>query len=251
MFLIFSEGSSGMTLFYAEKLISRSCEDKMSSLITTFRADVYDSISIRDDVEIVFDHDDTVAFLYKSIEDIEEFLDIREVKPCSRLIEYIECFSCRSLGKVEGELDTLCLSSRECRCRLAESDISESYMLENIEYTKYPRKGFIEFTGFIDRHSEDFCDIFSFEFHIERLRIVSTSSTRLTLDIDIGEEVHLYLFDPTPLTDFTSTTFCIEGESSWPIPSLLCFMRSREYFTDKGKYPRISSNIGVRGLAYG
>jgi hypothetical protein len=59
----------------------------------------------------VLDHEDTISFLHESIEDIEELLYIREVKPCRRLIEDIEGLAGRSLREVECELDTLRLTS--------------------------------------------------------------------------------------------------------------------------------------------
>ena len=62
--------------------------------------------------------------------------------------------------------------------------------------------------------------------------------------------MHFYFFHTASLTDFTASSFCIERESSWPIPSLLGFMRSCEYFTDEGKDTSICRNIGVWGLSY-
>ena len=116
MFEIFSQRSCGMTIFHCEKLLSRTSKDEISSFIATFRSDVDDRICIGDDVEIMFDNYDTVPFLYKRIEDVEKFLNIREVETSCRLIEDIECLPCRSFGEIESELDTLCLSSRKCRC---------------------------------------------------------------------------------------------------------------------------------------
>lgn len=59
----------------------------------------------------MFDDEDAVSLFDKSVEDVEKLLDIGEVESSSWFIEYIESLSCRSLGEVEGELDTLRLSS--------------------------------------------------------------------------------------------------------------------------------------------
>ena len=58
--------------------------------------------------------------------------------------------------------------------------------------------------------------------------------------------MHLDLLDPTSFTGLTSSSFGIETESSDPVPTLLCFKRCREDFTDMGKEPRIGSDIGMR-----
>jgi hypothetical protein len=198
----------------------------------------------------VFYDDHTIALLDERVEDIEELLDIREVETRRRLIEDIEGLPCRSLGEVEGELDTLSFTTRECRCGLSEGDIAESDFREDIEDTLDTRECGEEATGIVDGHSEDFGDIFSLEFHIQCLRIVSRTITGLTLHIDIREEVHLDFFHPTSFTYFTASSLRIEGESPRSVSSLLCFMRSREYFTYEGEYSGICGDIRVWSLPY-
>ena len=78
---------------------------------TTFGAHVDEPVAGFDDVEIVFDDEDRVPFLYESIEDIEELLYIRKMESCRWFIEDVESFSCRAFREIEGQLDTLGLSS--------------------------------------------------------------------------------------------------------------------------------------------
>lgn len=61
-------------MLYSEELFSWACEDQISSSIATFDTDVDDSISTRDDVEIMFNDEDTIPLLDECIEDVEEFL---------------------------------------------------------------------------------------------------------------------------------------------------------------------------------
>ena len=122
--------------------------------------------------------------------------------------------------------------------------------MEDVEDTKYPWKCLIEFTSFIDRHGQDFSNILSLEFHIQRFLVIPCSTTSFTLYIDIRKEVHLDLLHPTSFTNITSSSFRIEGESPWTISSFLRLMRSCEYFTDEGEYSCICSNIRMWGLPY-
>lgn len=149
----------------------------MSSSISSLWAYVDNSISIGDDVEIMFDHDDTIPLLYETIEDIEEFLYIREVESCGRLIEDIECLSCRSLGEVECELDSLGFSSRECGCRLTELYIPKPYIDKDLEDASNTRKSCKKYSCLIDRHIEDLSDIFSLKFYIKCFWIISCPTT--------------------------------------------------------------------------
>lgn len=133
---------------------------------------------------------------------------------------------------------------------MPESDIAKSDIMENIENTLDTGKAYEKFTCIVDGHSEDFSNIFSFEFHIECFRVVSSPPTGFTLHIHIGKEVHLDLFHTTSLTYLTASSFGIERESSRAISSFLCFVGSCEYFTDIGKYSGIGSNIRVGCLPY-
>ena len=139
-----------------EDLVTRSCEYEITSLIATLRSDVDDGVRIGDDVEIMLDDEYRVPFLNQSIEDIEELLYIREVESCRRLIEDIEGLTSRPLGEVECELDTLRLSTRECRCGLPECDISETNIDEDIEYSLNPREADKKCTRIFYRHTQNF-----------------------------------------------------------------------------------------------
>ena len=48
-------------------------------------------------VEVVLDDYDGVAFVDQPVEHVEQLLDIREVKACRRLVEYIESLACAAL----------------------------------------------------------------------------------------------------------------------------------------------------------
>ena len=232
-----------------EDLVTRTCEYQIPSLVATLRSDVDDGIRVGDDVEIVLDDEYRVPLLYETIEDIEELLHIREVESCRWLIEDIECLTCRSLGEVERELDTLRLSTRERRCGLSESDIPETDIDEDIEHSLDPWEADEEGTRILDRHIEYFGDIFSLELYLKGLVVVSGPTTRFTLDINIREEMHLDLLGSAPLTDLTTTSLGIETKSPRTKSSLLSVERCGEYLTNMGEESGIGGDIGVWSFA--
>ncbi len=174
---IFLECLRCIAMFNGKDLVTRTCEYQIPSLIATLRPDVDDGVSIGDDIEIVLDDEYRVPLLHESIEYIEELLHIREVETCCWLIEDIESLSCRSLGEVECELDTLRLSTRERRCGLSERDIAETDIDEDIEHSFDTREADKEYTRILDRHIEYFGDIFSLELYLKGLVVVSRSHT--------------------------------------------------------------------------
>ena len=96
-----------------------------------------------------------------------------------------------------------------------------------------------------DRHSENFCDIFSLELNLESILVVSGSSTRFTFDIDVREKVHLDLLGSTSFTDLTATTASIERESPRSESTFLCIESSCENLSYIGKYSGVCGDVGM------
>ena len=97
--------------------------------------------------------------------------------------------------------------------------------------------------------------IFSLELYLEGLIVVPRPPARLTLDIDIREEVHLDFLGSAPLTDLTATTLGVERESPRPKSTLLSVERCSEYLTNMSEESCIGGDIGMwgfsnRGLIY-
>ena len=94
-------------------LLGRSASNEVSSLVAAFRTQVNDIVGTLDYLEIVLDDDDGVSPGDESVERIEEFLDVVEVKSCGRLVEDEKRGTRVLLPKVVGKLDTLVLAARE------------------------------------------------------------------------------------------------------------------------------------------
>ena len=69
--------------------------------------------------------------------------------------------------------------------------------------------------------------------------------TCFTWYIDIRQEIHADDFDTISLTGFTSSPFCIEGESALIVTSHTCFRRFCIDITDIIKYSSICCRIGA------
>ena len=72
------------------------------SFLASFRADVYYPVAVFDDVEVVFDDDDTVAFVDEFTENFEEVLNVLEVQAGGWLVKNIEGVACLYFGKFGG-----------------------------------------------------------------------------------------------------------------------------------------------------
>ena len=109
-----------------QKCIKRTSIHELSTVFATERTNIDDIVCMSDDIKIMLDDDDGIATIDELGEDIKELGDIGEVESGRGLIEDIECLVRRSLREIKCELDTLSLSTRECRSPLTECDISET-----------------------------------------------------------------------------------------------------------------------------
>ena len=110
--------------------------DHAAARLAALRTEVNDPVGVRDDVEVMFDHQHRVPCGNQFPHGEKEFLDVREVKPGGRLIKNEEpalrvlrlpapVFSKRC-GEEPGELQSLGFTARECRHGLPELHILQT-----------------------------------------------------------------------------------------------------------------------------
>ena len=73
-----------------DNIFRSACRDDSPSLIPALRTQVDDMIRRLDDVEIVFDDNHRITAIDETLQDIEQFVDIRRMESCRRLIEDVE-----------------------------------------------------------------------------------------------------------------------------------------------------------------
>jgi hypothetical protein len=140
MGIVLLERLRRITSLNREDFFSWSSKEEISSFIPSFWPNIDKGISVGDDVEIMLDDEDAIAFFNQFIENVEEFLYIRKMQSCCWFVEDIERLSCRSFGEIKSQLDALRLSARKSRCRLSKSNIPKSYIDQHIEDTFDTRK---------------------------------------------------------------------------------------------------------------
>ena len=101
----------GITFRYRCHLFrSTGCHD-LATGISSLRTDVYEVIGRLDHVEVVFDHDDGIAFLYEVVEHFDQFFGIVKMEPGCRLIEQVQVSFLSPSLRVPWSVDPLCLAS--------------------------------------------------------------------------------------------------------------------------------------------
>ena len=113
------------------------------------------------------------------------------------------------------QFDTLCFSPGESGRRLTHPKISESDIVEHLEFVHHsPSVSKLSEEGnrFRHRHRKDLIDILAMISDLQHLLFEALSFTRLTSQIEVGQELHLDLLKAVPLTEIAPATRNVEGE---------------------------------------
>src|SRR4030042_5647461 len=106
-------------------LLRRALGDDPPALFAPLGPQIDNMIAILDDIEVVLDYDHRIAPAHELGEELEKLTHIVEMEPRGGLVKQ-EKRPARALpSQLFGQLDTLGLSARESRRRLAEPDIAQ------------------------------------------------------------------------------------------------------------------------------
>ena len=194
----------------------------------------------------MLDDDDGIAAVDEALQDVEELVDVGGVQSRRRLIEDIERAPGRAARELGRELDALRLAAGE-RCRaLAELDVAEADVLDDLELARDARHILEELDRFVDGHVEDFGDVLALVAHLEGLAVVARALADLAGHVDVRQEVHLDLEDAVPAASLAASTLDVEAEPPGLVAAHLRFARLAEEVADGIEYARVGRGVRAR-----
>src|SRR5690625_3091547 len=176
---------SRMALRRAYDIFNCTINDNCSATDTTFRTQVDDIIRHFDDIEVMFDDDDRISVIHKSLQHFDELAYIFGMEAGRRFVQYIERASVRAFVQFGGKLDTLRLPARQRRRRLSETDVAEADIDERLDLALDLGQVLKEVESFFHRHFKDVRDAFVLVFDFERLTVVTFAAAHFTWYEDI------------------------------------------------------------------
>src|SRR6202021_210955 len=114
--------------------------------------------------------------------------------------------------EVGGEFDALGFAAGERRGGLAETDVAEADLVEDVELVDdFGVAGEVD-EGFFDGHVEDVVDALAFVLDVEYLGFVTCGVTFFARELDVGEELHFYGDGAVAFADVAAAAGDVEGE---------------------------------------
>ena len=200
-------------------LLGSSSYDNPASITTSLGTKVYNPVGTLDDLHIVLDNDNAMTPGYQSIEGLKQTTYIVEVETRSGLIkDEHQALLTTLLHKERGELHTLRLTTRQCRRRLSQLDISQAHLLQGTYALDDTATGGVipilakEGYSLTYRHLQDVVYRLIAILNLQNLGLEALASTSLALQLNIGHKLHTHLDDTLTLALLTSATRHIEGE---------------------------------------
>ena len=92
MGLEFRAQRSGGGRVSADDFFGRSFGYEFTSFVSAFRAQLDDPVGGFDEVHIVLDHDDRVAFIGERLQDGDQFVDVMKMKAGRGFVENVDAF---------------------------------------------------------------------------------------------------------------------------------------------------------------
>ena len=194
----------------------------------------------------MFDHDHGIAAVRQSLQDIRQFVYVREMKSCRGFVQYVHRPSSTSSRQLGGKLDPLRLAARELGGRLAQLDVAKSHVIEGLDLRADRRHMLEELQCLLDRHVQDLVDVLPFVAHLQSLPVVSVSVAYFAGDIDVRKEIHFNLDVAVAGARLAAAALHIEGEPSLLVASGFRIVGACKQIPDLVKDSRIGRGIGAR-----
>ena len=84
---------------------------EFAAAVAAFRAQIDEVVRGFDDLQVVFDDDDGVAFVHQAVEHQEQLFDVRQVEPGGGLVQDIEGAAGSPFAQFLGEIQALGLAA--------------------------------------------------------------------------------------------------------------------------------------------
>ena len=118
------------------QLGGRADGDHPTALFPTAGAKVDDPVRVGDDVEVVLDHHHGGSGLHEPVEDAEQHANVERVQTHAGLVQH-EHRAVLVPSQVRGELEALCLPAGQGGGGLAEGEVAEPQLLQELEPTAH------------------------------------------------------------------------------------------------------------------
>ena len=208
----FFEVLGGVALSVLDDLFGCAGGNDFSAGVAAFGTKVNDIIGHLDHVQIMLDHNDGIAQIGQSPQNIHQVMNIGKVQAGRWLIENIQRMAGARLAEFGGEFNALGLAAGQGRAGLAERHIPQADITEGFDQPDDLGEVGKKLLGLFDPHVENVGNVFALVGDLQGFRIVAFALAFLAGHKHIRQKMHLDLFSALPLAVLAAAAFDIKAE---------------------------------------
>ena len=179
------------------------------------RAKINDPVRTANDIQVVFDHNQTCIGIGEALQHIEQPLHIHKMKTRGGFVQHVQRVSnVASPTKFRRQFHPLRFAARKGGGRLTQGEIPQANIAQAFGHAQDLGVGFKEAHRVFNGHFQNVGDGLAAVGHFKRLSVVSLALADFAGDLHIGKEVHLDGLYPLALAGFASSAFDVEREAS-------------------------------------
>jgi len=213
--------------------LGRPLRHDATTQLATLGSQVDHPIGGLHDVEVVLDDDDRVAFVHQPVQHFQQQSYVLEVQSGRRLVQDVQGSARVAFGELSRELHALGFAAREGRRRLSEVDVSETYVVEQLEFRPDTRLVLEKVERIGDRQVQHVGDRLSFITDLQCFPVVTPALADFTRNVDVGQKMHLDFHEPIALTRLAAPALDVEREPARPVAAQLGLGEIGEQLPDR------------------
>ena len=205
---------TGIALLHLHHLLGCAIGHDAPAALPALGTEVNNAVSHLYDIEVVLDHEYGIARIHELLEHLDEHAHVLEVQTRRGLVQDVEGLARLLAVKLLGELHALGLAARERRGTLAQVDVAQPHVKEGLQLVLDARDAAKERERLGHGHVEHIADALAVIGDLKGLAIIALAVADLAGHVDVGQEVHLYLYLAVTLAGFATPSRYVEREAS-------------------------------------
>src|SRR2546425_5793425 len=230
-------------------LFRRALEHDAAAAVAALGAEVDDPVGLRDHVEIVLDDEHRVPRVDQAVQHVDQLLDIGHVQADGGLVQHVQGLRKTRLRELAHQLDALRLAARKRRALLAEREIAQADVLQQLETALDRRMRGEEFERLVDVHRQHLADALAAQLDRQRIGVEARAAAGFARYAHVREEGHRDLLQALAFALLAATAARVEREAARGPAAHPGFRRIRKQPAYLVPEPYVGRRAGARRLA--
>ena len=247
-----TQESTGVAAFHLRHFFGNALTHNSAATGAALRAKINDPICTANDIQVVFDHNQTCIGIGEALQHIEQPLHIHKMKTRGGFVQHVQRVSnVASPTKFRRQFHPLRFAARKGGGRLTQGEIPQANIAQALGHAQDLGVGFEEAHRVFNGHFQNVGDSLAAVVHFEGLSVVPLALADFAGHLHVGKKMHLDGLHPLALAVFAASAFDIEGKASDLVPPKTGFGGFGEHFSDLVKDAGVGRGVASAGAPDG